>query len=79
MKIRVHLFGTLPQRFPGYPPGKGLDLELSEGALVRDLLARMGITDSDGGIVTCGGRVMSHDDELEGGASVQVLQLAHGG
>ena len=79
MKIKVHLFGTLPQRFPGYSPGKGFDMEFPEGTLVKDLLSRLGIADSDGGIVTCGGHVMGHDDELEGGASVQVLQLAHGG
>jgi len=79
MKIHVHLFGTLPQRFPGYAPGKGLDMEFPEGALVKDLLLRLGIADSDGGIVTCRGRVMGHDAELEDGASVQVLQLVHGG
>jgi len=79
MKIRVHLFGTLPQRFPGNPPGKGLDLELSEGALVKDLLLRLEITDADGGIVTCKGLVMGRHAELEDGTSVQVLQQVHGG
>jgi hypothetical protein len=79
MKIRVHLFGTLPQRFPGYPPGKGLELEFPDAALVKDLLLRLGIADSDGGVVTCRGRVLGRDAELEDGAAIQVLQLAHGG
>jgi sulfur carrier protein ThiS len=79
MKIRVHLYGTLPQRFPSYDPALGLEIVLPDSSSVRDLARRLGIVDSDGGIVTSGGRVLGPDDPLKDGITVQVLQQVHGG
>ncbi len=51
MRLRVKLFGTLPQRYPGYDSSQGLEVEIPNGAKVKDLLARLEISASDGGLV----------------------------
>ena len=35
MKVRVKLFGTLPQRYPDYNPEHGLEVEIPIGAKVE--------------------------------------------
>jgi len=79
MKIRVKLFGTLPQRYPDYDPKQGLEVEIPEGAKVNDLLARLDISASDGGLVAVDNLVVQHDDELKDGVSVRIFQRAFGG
>ena len=79
MKIRIKLFGTLPQRYPDYDPKQGLEVEIPEGAKVKDLLARLDISASDGGLVAVDNRVVQHDDELKDGVSVRIFQRAFGG
>ena len=79
MEIRVTLFGTLSQRFPGYRPENGMEVEIQDGATVMDLLAHLEISTSQGGVVSMEGRMLRTDDELRNGASVQVFQAVYGG
>jgi sulfur carrier protein ThiS len=79
MKIRVKLFGILPQRYPDYDSSQGLEVEIPEGARVKDLLARLEISASDGGLVAIDNLVVQHDHELEAGVSVRIFQRAFGG
>ena len=79
MKIRVKLFGTLPQRYPDYDSSQGLEVEIFDGANVKDLLARLEISASDGGLVAIDNLVVRHDHELKDGASVRIFQRAFGG
>ena len=79
MKIRVKLFGTLPQRYPDYDSARGLELEIPDGAKVKDLLARLEISAADGGLVAIDNRVVRHDDELKEDSSVRIFQRAFGG
>lgn len=79
MKIRVKLFGVLPQRYPDYDSSQGLEVEIPEGARVKDLLARLEISASDGGLVAIDNLVVQHDHELEAGVSVRIFQRAFGG
>ena len=79
MKIRVKLFGILPQRYPDYDSSQGLEVEIPEGASVKDLLARLEISASDGGLVAIDNLVVQHDHELEAGVSVRIFQRAFGG
>ena len=79
MKVRIKLFGTLPQRFPDYDTTKGLEVEISDGAQVKDLLARLEISTSDGGFVAIDNLVVQHNHELKDGDSVRVFQRAFGG
>ena len=79
MKIRVKLFGTLPQRYPNYDPLQGFELEIPDGAKVKDLLARLEILASDGGLVVVDNLVVQHDDALKESVSVRIFQSVFGG
>lgn len=79
MKVKVKLFGTLRQRFPGYRHDEGIEVEISDGARVRDLLAHLEIPESQGGIVIVDAQLMKPDDKLGDGAKVNVFQPVFGG
>ena len=55
MKVKVRLFGTLGQQFPGYDPAKALEVEIPDGARVKDLLAHLGIPEVKGGVAAVEG------------------------
>jgi sulfur carrier protein ThiS len=79
MKVRVKLFGTYRQRFPGYQPSQGIEVEIPDGATTKDLLALLEISESQGAVVIMEGRVLKADDKMRGGVQVNVLQAIHGG
>jgi sulfur carrier protein ThiS len=79
MKVKVKLFGTLSQRFPGYRHSEGLEVDLPEGATVKDLFALLGISELQGAVVIVEGRVLKADDKIRRGVPVNVLQAIHGG
>jgi len=79
MKVRVKWFGTLNPEFPIYDPEKGLEVEISDGARVKDLLARLRIPEVKGAVVAVDGKVLNLEDPLREGASVCLLQAVHGG
>jgi sulfur carrier protein ThiS len=79
MKVKVKLYGTWGQRFPGYQHSQGLEVEIPDGATVKDLLAHLGISESQGAVVITEGRVLKADDKMECGAPVNILQTIHGG
>ena len=79
MKMRVKLYGTLSQRFPGYQHSQGIEVEIPDGATVKDLLALLEISESQGAAVIIGGRVLKADDEMPHGVPVNVLQVISGG
>jgi sulfur carrier protein ThiS len=79
MKVRVKLYGTLSQGFPGYQRSQGIEVELPEGATAKDLLALLEISESRGAVVAVEGRILKADDKMRGGVPVHVLQVMHGG
>ena len=79
MKIRVKLYGTYSQRFPGYQHSPGLEVEIPDGATVKDLLALLEISESQGAVVMMEGRVLKADDKMRYGVPVSVLQSISGG
>ena len=79
MKVRVGVFGTFRQRFPGYRPLRGMEVELPEGATARDLLALLDLLESHGAVVLAGGRVLEADERLQPGVLVNVMQAIGGG
>ncbi|MBC7248659.1 MAG: MoaD/ThiS family protein [Anaerolineae bacterium] len=79
MKVRVNLYGTLRQRFPAYRPSEGIEVEVPEGATVRDLLSLLDIPQSQGAVVIVEGRVLKAEDKLRRGVPVNVLQAIGGG
>jgi sulfur carrier protein ThiS len=79
MKMRVKLYGTLSERFPDYQPTQGMEVEIPEGATVKDLLALLEISESQGATVIAEGRVLKADDKMPQGVLVNVLQAIGGG
>jgi sulfur carrier protein ThiS len=79
MKLRVKLFGTYSQRFPGYQHSQGIEVEIPDGATVKDLLALLEISESQGAVVIMEGRVLKADDKVRCGVPVNVLQAMRGG
>ncbi len=79
MKIMVKLYGTLSQRFPGYEAKHGIEVDIPDGARVKNLLAHLEIPESSMGIIAMEGCIMRFDDKLIDGAAVNVLQPVFGG
>lgn len=79
MRIRVKLFGTLSQRYPGYQQARGMEVEIPDGATAKDLLTHLEIPESHGVAVAVDGRILKADDRIGCGALVHVLQVLSGG
>jgi sulfur carrier protein ThiS len=79
MNVQVKLYGTLGQRFPGYQPSHGIEVEIPDGTTVRDLLALLDISESQRAVVIVEGRILKADDEIPCGVPVSVLQAIQGG
>jgi sulfur carrier protein ThiS len=79
MKVRVKLYGTLRQGFPGYPHSQGMEVEVPDGATVKDLLALLEISESRGAVVIAEGRILKADDKMQPRVPVNVLQAIGGG
>ncbi|NIN01850.1 MAG: hypothetical protein GTO24_28245, partial [candidate division Zixibacteria bacterium] len=76
---RVKLHGTLSESFPGYQHSQGIEVEIPDGATVKDLLALLEISESQGAVVIVEGRVLKADDKIRDGVQVNVLQSICGG
>lgn len=79
VKVRVKLFGLLPGRFPGYNSKQGLEIELAERAKVKDLLARLELSQLRMVVVTMDGLALKGDSELKNGSDVYVYNSIAGG
>jgi sulfur carrier protein ThiS len=79
MKVRVKLYGTYSQRFPGYQHSQGIEVDIPDGATVNDLLVHLEISESQGAVVIVEGRVLKADDKMRCGVPVNVLQAIGGG
>jgi len=79
MQVKVKLYGTLSQRFPDYQLAQGIEVEIPDGATVKDLLALLEISEPRSAIVIVNSRIFKADDEMEGGVPVNVFQAIRGG
>jgi len=79
MKVKVKLYGTLSLRVPEYKPSQGIDVEIPDGATVKDLLAYLEILETRGAAVIVNGRVLKAADKVQDGVSVDVFQSIQGG
>jgi sulfur carrier protein ThiS len=77
--VKVKLYGTLGQHFPGYQHSQGIEVEIPDGATAKDLLALLEISESRGAVVAVEGRILKSDDRIRCGVPVHVLQVMHGG
>ena len=79
MKVKVKLYGTLSEQFPGYQPSQGVEVEIPDGATAQDLLTLLGISESQRAVVIVEGRILKADDRMRGGVSVNIMQTISGG
>ena len=79
MKVRVKLYGALSQHFPGYRHSQGIEVEIPDGATVKDLLALLEISESQAAVVAMEGRILKAGDKMGCRAHVHVFQPIHGG
>jgi sulfur carrier protein ThiS len=79
MKLKIKVFGTLTERFPNYDPENGIDVDISDGARVKDLLDHLEISQPEPGIVVAEGRVRGGDEELQDTWTVDIFQSVFGG
>ena len=79
MRITAKLYGTLSQQFPDYRHSEGIEVEIPEGTTVKDLLARLEISESQGALVAMEGRILKGDDTIRHGVPVQIFNAIHGG
>ena len=79
MKVKVKFFGALSQKFQGYNPENGIEVEIPDGARVKDLLAHLRIPEAKGGVAAVEGVILHLEDPLKEGSSVHLLQSVYGG
>jgi sulfur carrier protein ThiS len=79
MKLRVKLYGSLSQRFPNYQHSRGIEVEIPDGATVKDLLALLEISESQGAVVALEGRILKADDTIRDGVTVNIFHPLSGG
>jgi sulfur carrier protein ThiS len=79
MKLRVKLYGTLSQQFPGYQHSEGVEVEIPEGGTAKDLLALLEISEKQGAVVVRDGQILKGSDTMQGEVPIHVLQSLSGG
>jgi sulfur carrier protein ThiS len=79
MKVKVNLYGTLSAGISGYRQSQGIEIELPQGATVKDLLALLEIPESQKAVVAIDGRIRKANDKIPCGACARILQPIHGG
>ncbi|MFZ7113168.1 MAG: hypothetical protein ACOWYE_15910 [Desulfatiglandales bacterium] len=79
MKVLVKLYGTLSRGFPGYRHSQGMEIDIPDGARVKNLLAHLAIPESQGACIAVKGLILKAGEKVPGGVDVQVLQTISGG
>lgn len=79
MKVKVKLYGTLSEGFPGYQPSQGIEVEIPDRATAKELLTLLGIPESQRAVVIVEGIILKADDEIRRGVSINVVQVIGGG
>ena len=79
MKVLVRLHGTLGQDFPEYRSSEGKEVEIPNGATVKDLLAQLDFIELGKVAVIVDGRVQKVGDKIKADAFLDVFQSIQGG
>ncbi|HSJ59079.1 MAG TPA: MoaD/ThiS family protein [Anaerolineae bacterium] len=81
MKITLKLFGTLDRHLPPGARGSACDLEVADGALAHDVLARLGVPVNEPGavVVLVNGRHCPPAYALQEGDALSAFPAIAGG
>jgi len=77
--VKAKLFGTLSQNILGCQHSQEIEVEIPVRAKVKDLLAHLGIPESQKAVIIVEGRILKDDDLLEDGIFVNIMQAISGG
>ena len=79
MKVKIQLFGVLGLRLPEFNSPQGVELELPDESTAGDLLEYLKIPEDWGPAVAMNSRLLKHEDSLQDGADIRIIQAVHGG
>ena len=79
MNVKIKLFGTLGQDFPGYDSLKGMVVNIPDDARVKDLFVHLDIQKTSCFMVTLDNTIAKPTDKLVNGATIQIFQTLAGG
>lgn len=79
MKIKVKLFASFGKYHPGTLPGTPFDLELPDGATLRDLIRRLGLPEEEVKVCFVNGRVEEWGYTLSDGDEAGIFPPIGGG
>ena len=81
MKVKVRLYGTLSRKVPDYRQSQGIEVEVPEGATVKELLSllQIPVLGSEKAVVAIDGRIRKVNDEIPSGARAEIFEPMHGG
>lgn len=79
MHVLIKLLGTLSSCYPGHYPTAGLEVEITVGSTVADLVERIAIPRERLAIVTINGLLVKADDRVPENAVVKFMQPVTGG
>ena len=79
MKLKIKLHGTLRQQFTDYQPSQGIEVDIHQGATVKELLEELQIEGNRKPVVIVNGLVLKEDDLLDNESSINVFQSIQGG
>lgn len=78
IRVRVRFFGLASQKAPPDCPPQGLEVELDQGARVKDLLNRFGLS-TFRTIVSVDGKAGRWNTALQDGRTVEIVMPPGGG
>jgi sulfur carrier protein ThiS len=79
VKLKIKFFGTLKPKFSEGTARDRMEIELPEGAEIKDLLSHLNISEKQGAIVIVGGLVRQQDYRLKENDSISLFDLVVGG
>lgn len=77
--VKVRLFGLLPRYVAGYDPAKGIDLNIQERMLYRDLADRLQLPPEEASLFTVSGILKRSDDAVSDGEEINIFMPISGG
>lgn len=67
------------KRFPDYERSKGIEVEITDGATIEDLLSLLEFSDSQRAVVVIGGMIRKPDDKILQGENIHIFNAIYGG
>jgi molybdopterin converting factor small subunit len=77
--VKVRLFGLLPRFVANYDPTKGIDLDIREGTIYRDLADTLQLPPGEASLFTVSGILKRPYDAVCDGEEIHIFMPVSGG